>query len=94
MKRKQFVIASLAAVNVLLLTVLISFATPLPTANAQAGRSGGAGYVCASARAAGRTYEVLYMIDLATRKMHSFYPDRGKLLFSAVPRDLDKDFGN
>ena len=93
MKRKQFAIAMLAVVNALLLAILVSHAAPLPAAYAQAGRAGGAGYVCATARAAGRTYEVVHMIDLVTRQMQSFYPDRNKVLFTAVPRDLDKDFG-
>ncbi len=93
MKTKRWVIAALAAVNGVLFMLLVAQASPLPTAMAQAARAGGGGYVCATARASGRTYEVLHMIDLATRRLHTFYPDRGKLLFTAVPRDLDKDFG-
>ena len=93
MKKKHSVIAALAALNVALVWLLIAQAAPMPTAMAQAARAGGGGYVCATARAAGRTYEVLYMIDLATRRLHTFYPDRGKLIFTAVPRDLEKDFG-
>lgn len=92
MNAKRAVITALGAVNVILLLLLVGQAAPLPAALAQA-RPGGGGYVCATARAAGRTYEVLHMIDLGTRKLHTFYPDRGKLLFTAVPRDLDKDFG-
>lgn len=92
MKKKQFAIATLAAVNAMLLAILVSHAAPLPTAQAQA-RPGGGGFVCASARAAGRTFEVLHLIDLSTRKLHSFFPDRNKLLFTAAPRDLDQDFG-
>lgn len=92
MKKKQFAIALLAAANALLAAVLISYASPMPTAHAQPARPGG-GYVAASARAAGRTYEVLHLIDLTTRTMHSFFPDRNKLMFAATPRDLDKDFG-
>lgn len=92
MRTKRAVLAALAAVNVLLFVLLVAQAAPLPRALAQT-RPGAGGYVCATARAAGRSYEVLHMIDLSTRKMQSFYPDRGKLLFSATPRDLDKDFG-
>jgi len=90
---KRLVIAALAAINAVLLLLLIAQAAPMPTALAQAGRAGGGGYVCATARAAGRSYEVLHMIDLATRRLHSFYPDKGKMMFTAAPRDLDKDFG-
>lgn len=93
MKTKRLIIAALGALNGVLLLLLVAQAAPLPAAMAQAPRPGGGGYVCATARAAGRTYEVLHMIDLATRKLHSFYPDRNKLIFTAVPRDLDKDFG-
>lgn len=93
MKTKRFVIAALAAFNGVLLLLLIAQAAPMPTALAQGARTGGGGYVCATARAAGRSYEVLHMIDLATRQLHSFFPDKGKLIFTAVPRDLDKDFG-
>ena len=94
MKTKQVVIAALAALNAVLLLLLISQAAPLPAAMAQAGRPGGGGYVCATARAAGRTYEVLHMIDLSTRRMLTFFPDsNGKIIGTAEPRDLDKDFG-
>ena len=94
MKTKRFVIAALAALNAVLLLLLIAQAAPMPTAMAQAGRPGGGGYVCATSRAAARTYEVLHMIDLATRRMLTFYPDsNGKIISTAEPRDLDKDFG-
>ncbi len=93
MRTKRFVVAALAALNAVLLLLLMAQAAPMPTAMAQAGRAGGGGYVCATARAAGRSYEVLHMIDLATRRLHTFFPDQGKLMFTAVPRDLDKDFG-
>jgi hypothetical protein len=93
MRKKRFVIAALAALNAVLLLLLIAQAAPMPTALAQAGRSGGGGYVCATARAGSRSYEVLHMIDLSTRRLHTFFPDGGKMIFTAVPRDLDKDFG-
>ena len=93
MRTKRFVIAALSAVNAVLLLLLIGQAAPMPTALAQAGRAGGGGYVCATSRAAGRSYEVLHMIDLSTRRMHTCYPDKGKVVFTAEPRDLDKDFG-
>ena len=94
MKTKQVVVAALAALNAVLLLLLIAQAAPMPAAMAQAGRTGGGSYVCATARAVGRTYEVLHMIDLATRRMHTFFQDNnGKLIATAEPRDLDKDFG-
>lgn len=93
MRGKRCLIAALGALNAVLFILLVGQAAPMPTALAQAGRAGAGGYVCATSRAAGRTYEVLHMIDLTTRQLHTFYPDRGKLLFTAAPRDLDKDFG-
>ena len=93
MRKKRFVIAVLAAFNAVLLLLLIAQAAPMPTALAQAARAGGGGYVCATARVSGRSFEVLHMIDLATRRLHTFFPDKGKMLFTAEPRDLDKDFG-
>jgi hypothetical protein len=89
---KRFAVAALTAVNAILVLLLVAQAAPMPTAVAQPGRAGG-GYVCATARVAGRTYEVLHMIDLTTRRLHTFYPDGGKMVFTAAPRDLDKDFG-
>jgi hypothetical protein len=93
MKAKRTVLAALAVLNAVLFLMLVARAAPLPTAVAQPARGGGGGYICATARAAGRTYEVLHMIDLATKQLHTFYPDRGKLLFTGTPRDLEKDFG-
>lgn len=93
MKAKRNILAALAVLNVVLFLMLMARAAPLPTALAQPPRPGGGGYVTATCRASGRTYEVLHMIDLATKQLHTFYPDRGKLLFTAAPRDLEKDFG-
>ena len=91
---KRSLIALLAGVNLILLLVLFSHVSPLPTAFAQAGRGGG-GYICATAKPSGRTFEVLYMIDLAARKLHAFYPasPQSKQFAHAEPRELDKDFG-
>ncbi len=95
MKRKQAVIALLAALNVGLLAILLSLASPMPAAWAQPGRGGGGGFVCATAKPSGRTYEVLFMIDPAERKLHAFYPGspQSRQLAHAEPRELDKDFG-
>ncbi|MDO8630105.1 MAG: hypothetical protein Q7R41_06385, partial [Phycisphaerales bacterium] len=61
----------------------------------QVGRGGGGGYICATAKPSGRTFEVFYMIDLSTRKLHAFYPasPQSKEFAHAEPRELDKDFG-
>ncbi len=94
MNAKRSLIAFLAGVNLLLLALLVSYVAPLPTAHAQMGRGGG-GYICATAKPSGRTFEVLYMIDLAARKLHAFYPasPQSRQFGHSEPRDLDKDFG-
>jgi len=94
MNMKRSLIAILTGINVVLLILLVSSIAPLPTAFAQAGRGGG-GYICATAKPSGRTFEVFYMIDLAARKLHAFYPasPQSKQFAHADPRDLDKDFG-
>lgn len=92
MKARRLILAALAVLNAVLFLLLVGQFVDLPAARAQPGRSGG-GYVCATSRVSGRTYEVLHMIDLPTRKLLTFYPDREKLLSTAASRDLDKDFG-
>ena len=92
MKTKRLFLTFLVAMNALLLVLLLGQAAPLPAAMAQAGRGGG-GYVCATSRIGGRTYEVLHMIDLSTRQLHTFFPDKNKIISSPAPRELDKDFG-
>ena len=93
MKMKKLLIAFLAAANVALAALLLARTAGLPAAMAQPARAG-AGYICATGTPAGRTFEVLHMIDLGDRKLHSVFPDRNQLIFSKVPRDLEKDFGN
>jgi hypothetical protein len=80
--------------NLFLLALLLSQVSPLPSAFGQAGRGGG-GYLCATAKPSGRTFEVFYMIDLTTRKLHAFYPasPQTREFSHAGPRELDKDFG-
>lgn len=95
MSNKRVLIALLAGLNLFLLALLLSQVSPLPSAFGQAGRGGGGGYICATAKPSGRTFEVFYMIDLATRKLHAFYPasPQSKEFAHAEPRELDKDFG-
>lgn len=95
MFRKRSLIALLAGLNLFLLALLLSQVSPLPSAFAQAGRGGGGGYICATAKPSGRTFDVYYMIDLSGRKLHAFYPasPQFKEFAHAEPRELDKDFG-
>jgi hypothetical protein len=95
MSSKRVLIALLAGLNLFLVALLLSQVSPLPSAFAQAGRGGGGGYICATAKPSGRTFEVLYLLDPATRKLHAFYPasPQSKEFAHAEPRELDKDFG-
>ena len=93
---KRSLLVLLVGVNVLLLALLFGTVTTLPTASAQPpGRGGGGGYVCVTAKPSGQSYDVLYMVDLPTRKLHAFYPSsaQNRQMSRAEPRDLDRDFG-
>ena len=48
-----------------------------------------------TAKPAGQSYDVLYMLDPAAHKLHAFYPGlpQTKQLSHAEPRDLKADFG-
>lgn len=92
---KRTAITVLLGLNLLLLVALLSSVLKLPTAFAQAGGRRG-GFVCVSAKAAGQSYDVLYALDLSSRKLHAFHPasTRGKTtVIHADTRDLAVDFG-
>ena len=93
MKAKQSAIGVLVAVNLLLLAALVMGSLSLPTAIAQIGGAGG-GFACVTAKAAGQTYYVLYVVDVATTQMYGFYPVPGRKhrLATSQPRDLTADF--
>lgn len=83
----------LVAVNLLLLVALVMGSLSLPTAIAQIG-GGAGGFACVTAKAAGQTYDVLYVVDVATKQLYGFYPVRGQKnpLVTSKPRDLAADF--
>ena len=90
---KRFAITVLVVANLCLLAALLSVCFSLPMARAQPGGRGGE-YVCVTAKPAGQTYDVLYVLDPAAHKLHAFYPGlpQSKQLSRAEPRDLKKDF--
>lgn len=93
MLTKRAVIVGLVGVNLLLLTALLAGSYPPPAAYAQSGARAG-DFVCVTAKAAGQSYDVLYVLDVPARKLYGFYPSgpgRGKLVASP-PRDLATDF--
>ncbi len=91
--RKRWVIVMLIGFNLALLAGLILSTYSLPAAYAQSGGRKG-DFTCVTAKAAGRTYDVLYVLDASGHKLYAFYPSsapRGPLTWSA-PRDLKADF--
>lgn len=94
MMGKRTAITLLAGLNVVLLGLLLSSVMGLPRALGQVGGRGG-GFVCVSAKAVGQSYDVLFALDLATRKLHAFRPEsvQGRKIVHADVRDLAVDFG-
>jgi len=84
----------LVLLNIALGTTLLATAFRLPAAFAQAGLERGE-FICATAKASGYSYDVLYVIDLADHRLHAFYPGipKTRRLVKAPSRDLYADFG-
>jgi len=93
--RKRSAVVLLAGLNVILLLALLTPRLGSPAAFAQPGPRG-PGYLCVTAKPAGQTYDVLYLLDPAAQKLHAFYPGlpQNRQLTRAEPRDLKKDFGD
>ena len=92
---KATLLASLVAVNVFLLVALLTAGGALPTASAQPGGRGGGNYLCVTAKAAGQSYDVSYVLDQSGQQLHAFHPGQGqnRQLTRTEPRDLARDFG-
>ncbi len=88
---KRSIIVVLVGVNLLLLAALWIGSYSLPAAFAQ-GRARAGDFASVTAKAAGQTYDVLYILDVPARKLYAFYPTQQLRLTSAPPRDLAKDF--
>lgn len=91
---KRLLIVLLGALNAVLLgALLLAGDSPRPAYGQVGGRSGE--FVCVTAKVSGQTYDVLYMLDVSSRKLHAFFPAgaRSPRLTAAPPRDLAKDFG-
>lgn len=87
------VVALLVVLNVALAAILVAGAFRLPAALAQSGLQRGE-FICATAKASGFSYDVLYVIDLTDHRLHAFYPGLPKTrrLVNAPSRDLFTDF--
>ena len=90
---KRSMIVMLVGLNLLLLAVLMLGSYSLPTAYAQVGARPG-DFACVTAKVAGQTYDVLYVLDVPSRKLYAFYPTGGHTnqLAATQPRDLAQDF--
>ncbi len=91
---RRSVIAILVGVNLVLLAALLMGSYSLPAALGQgAARAGD--FVCVTAKAAGQSYDVLYLLDVRGRKLYGFYPAAAQpvRLTATAPRDLAADFG-
>ncbi|MBI4718301.1 MAG: hypothetical protein HY763_10885 [Planctomycetes bacterium] len=94
MLSKRGIIAALVGLNLLLLAALLSDVFALPTAYAQAGGRGGA-VACLTAKAAGQSYDVLYVLDGNSKRLHAFVPAsvQTRKYRPVGMRELDKDLG-
>ena len=83
----------LVILNIALAVTLVASSLRLPAAFAQAVVERGQ-FICATAKASGFSYDVLYVIDLADHRLHALYPGLPKTrrLVNAPSRDLYADF--
>lgn len=94
MSVKRTLIVVLAGLNVFFLALLLAGQYSLPAAYGQAGGRAG-DFVCVTAKAAGRSYDVVYVLDRPEKKLHAFYPadvQSRKHVYAGF-RELEKDFG-
>ncbi len=94
MLKKRSLIVLLVVVNLILGAAFLTSTTSLPDAFAQAGIRSGE-FLCVTAKPAGQSYDVLYVLDMPNRQLHAFYPGlpQSKNITRAQPRDLVSDFG-
>lgn len=92
MFRKRTLLGALVGLNLYLLAALIFSVDLLPAAYGQ--RAGAStNYVAVTCRA-DKDYDVLYLLDLAQRRLHCFVPNRdrkGGVTYGSS-RDLTVDF--
>ncbi len=95
MLTKRSLIALLAGVNLLLLAVLLGGSYSLPAAYAYQSRGRPGDFACVTAKAQGRSYDVLWVLDVPERRLHAYYPEspQTKQYVPVVPRNLKADFG-
>ena len=94
MLKKRSLIVLLVGLNLLLLGLVLVATYSPPSAFAQTGGRAG-DFLCVTAKAAGQSYDVVYVLDRPARKLHAFYPKsiRTKDYAYGKYRDLAADFG-
>lgn len=91
---KRSWIVLLGGLNALLAGLLVGGLVKLPRASAQFSARPG-DYVTVTAKPASRNYDVLYLLDVPSRRLHAFRPEsrQSHTLIPIPPRDLELDFG-
>jgi hypothetical protein len=92
MIRKRSFLTCLLGLNGLLAAVFLIGSLTSRPAIAQVG--GGPGdTLCVTGKAGGQTYDVVYLLDVPSRKLHAFYPSspQNRQLAYGGFRDLEKD---
>lgn len=93
MLTKRSCIVLMAAVNLFLLAALFAASYSPPAAFAQAkGRPGD--FALVTAKAQGQSFDVVYVLDKANRRLHAYFPKTPQLNDYAYggSRDLAQDF--
>lgn len=89
---KRSLLAALLGLNGLLAAIFAVASLTSRPAWAQVG--GGPGdMLCVTGKAGGQTYDVVYLLDVPSRKLHAFYPSspQNRQLAYGGFRDLEKD---
>ena len=92
MPTKRSIVVALVGINLFLLAALVLSSYSLPAAYAQ--RAGHADNYIAVTCEADESFDVYYIVDLPTRRLHAFWPSRqaeGALEYLGS-RDLESDF--
>lgn len=90
---RHSLIVLLVGLNLFLLALLLIGSYSLPSAYAQSGGRAG-DFALVTAKVAGQSYDVVFILDRPSRKLHALYPGGGQKgrLTPAQFRDLVKDF--
>ena len=94
MYTKRSLITGLVGFNLLLLILLVLSSYSSPSVLAQGGGNRGS-FITVTAKASGQSYDVLYVLDVSSRKLHALYPSsaRSRKYLHTPYRDLVSDFG-